>query len=91
MSDDASRHFQTQAPPEVAQASEGRSVTLTIILHPNNQIECHLPVNKVLAHGLLGVAAEQLALQNVLGVLKEMSQSADGGGLPGLLKKMGRR
>ena len=72
--------------PDVA----GRSVSLTITLHPNGQIEFSMPTNKVMAHGLLGAAQEQLAKLAMMQELQQMSKSANGGGVAGLLKKMGR-
>mgnify|MGYP001601223786 FL=1 len=72
--------------PDVA----GRSVSLTITLHPNGQIEFSMPTNKVMAHGLLGAAQEQLAKLAMMQELQQMSKAANGGGVAGLLKKMGR-
>ena len=90
MSDDAAQHFETTKPPEVTQDAQGRSVSLTITLHPNNQIEFNLPSNKILAHGLLGCAQEQLAKLAFMEELQRLGRHSNGGGLQGLLKKMGR-
>ena len=69
---------------------EGRSITMTITLHPNNQLEVNGPLgNKVLAYGLLGAAAQQLDQMYVLNELKQAA-ALNGGSLSGLLKKMGR-
>ena len=91
MSDEAAKHFEAQAPLELAQEAQGRSINLTITLHPNRQIEFSLPTNKLLAHGLLGVAQEQLTMLAVIEKVQQMAQQSNGGGLQGLLKKMGRR
>ena len=89
MSDESAEHFAKQAIPEMLLSTDGRSVTLTITLHPNGQIEFSLPANKILAYGLLGVAQEQLTKLHLIAELQQAKASASG--LNGLLKKMGRR
>lgn len=89
MSDEARTHFEQSKEPEV-EAPQGRSVTLSITLHPNNQIEFNFPANKILAHGLLGAAQEQMTKMSLVAELQQSTQPANGGGLGGLLKKMGR-
>ena len=85
MSDEAAQHFEA-LPGRNDVRPEGPSVTLSITLHPNGQIEFSLPSNKVLAHGLLGVAQEQLAKLAVMVDLKQTPASR--GGMAGLLKRM---
>ncbi len=87
MSDDAAKHFESEASPEMAKAAQGRSVTVTITLHPNGQIEFNLPANKVLAHGLLGVAQEQLTKLTLMAELQQQIPKSRGG-IDGLLKRM---
>ena len=89
MSDEYAGKVEQEKVEPVA-SPQGRSVTLSITLHPNGQIEFTLPVDKVLAHGLLGAAQEHLAMQETLGRLQQMAQAGNGGGIAGLLKKMGR-
>ena len=84
MSDDAAKHF--EASPKTVEAPQGRSVTLAITLHPNGQVEFSIPQNKVLAHGLLGMAQEQLAKLSTMAELQQAQQSR--GGIGGLLKRM---
>ena len=91
MSDEmAERVASEQAALKSQVAQGGRSVCLTITMHPNGQIEFSMPTNKVIAHGLLGVAQEQLAKIAMMQELQELAKSANGGGIQGLLKKMGR-
>ena len=69
----------------------GRSITLTITLQPNGQLELSGPLmNKVLANGLLGAAAQELHRLHLMKELEAMATKANGGGINGLLKKMGR-
>ena len=65
----------------------GRSVTLTVTLHPNGQIDFQMPSgNKILAYGLLEVARAQL---DKLYLIEESKQAqASRGGMGGLLKRM---
>ena len=90
MSDEAAKKFEEEIRVGT-ESAQGRSVTLSITLHPNGQIECSLPSNKVLAHGLLGVAGEQLAKISLMADMEKSANLANGGGMAGLLKKMGRR
>ena len=88
MSDDAAKHFDTEAKPE-ALPTEGRSVTLSVTMHPNGQIEFSMPRNKVLAHGLLGVAQAQLAKLDVMEeVAKAQAKVQQGNSVAGLMKRM---
>ena len=89
MSDEYAEKVKEELQPVKPEAS-GRSVSLSITLHPNGQIEFSMPTNKVMAHGLLGAAQEQLAKLAMMQELQQMSKSANGGGVAGLLKKMGR-
>lgn len=70
------------APP----SPDGRSMTLSITLHPNGQVEFNMPMNFVLAHGLLGMASSKLALLQLVQEAKQ--QQPVKGGLEGLLKRM---
>ena len=85
MSDEAAKSFETSS-KEDGVKPEGRSVTLSITLHPNGQIEFSLPTNKVLAHGLLGVAQEQLTKLAMVAEAQQATSSR--GGMNGLLKRM---
>ena len=79
--------FAKQVEKEASPLPEGRSVSLTITLHPNGQIEFNMPTNSILAHGLLGRAISKLTS---LEMIAEFNQSqAVRGGLNGLLRKMG--
>ena len=92
MSDNVAAHFEKDEEAKSIEVQpQGRSVTLTVTLHPNGQIECNLPSNKILAHGLLGVAMEQLAKMSLMSDVQQQAKSSNGGGIDGLLKKMGRR
>ena len=88
MSDDAAKHF--ESPPDSTPPPVGRSITLSITHHPNGQVEFHLPSNKVVAYGLLGMAMERLTCMSMMQDVQSQAQRANGGGLNGLLKKMGR-
>ena len=88
MSDEVAKQFEVQQ-PETPQTG-GRSVSLTVTLHPNNQIEFNLPNNKILSHGLLGATLEQMIKLAVMAELQTLAKSANGSGLAGLLKKLGR-
>ena len=84
MSDEVAKQFEAEPP---LLKSEGRSVTLSVTLHPNNEIYFQLPMgNKVLAYGLLEVARAQL---DKLYFMHEMKTTqASRGGIEGLLKRM---
>ena len=86
MSDDAAQHFSAQQPPEDGGTPKGRSLTLSITLHPNGQIDYSLPANRVLAYGLLGMAQEQLTKMTILAEAQQAASSR--GGMAGLLKRM---
>ena len=85
MSDAVAEKFSSEKPVDAVKP-EGRSVTLSITLPPNGQIEFSIPTNKVLAHGLLGAAQEQLIK---LSLMQEAGQAkAARGGIDGFLKRM---
>ena len=87
MSDEIAKHFGANAPEELTQAAQGRSITLTVTMHPNGQIEFSLPANKVLAHGLLGVAQEQLTKLALMAEMKQIGEAR--GGLRRFLQQNG--
>ena len=69
------------------QATGGRSVSLTITLHPNQQIEFNLPLgNKILLYGLLEAARAQADKLYLIEETKR--QSVSHGGIDGLLKRL---
>ena len=94
MSDAASEHFAIPSPeasasPPTPGMPAGKSVTLSITLHPNGQIEFQLPAgNKILSYGLLELARAQLDKTYLIGELQQQKQG--NGGINGLLKRMGR-
>lgn len=66
---------------------EGKSVTLSVTLHPNGQIDFQLPAgNKILAYGLIEVARAQLDKMYLLSEMKETVPPR--GGVEGMLKRM---
>ena len=85
MSDEIAKEFEAKETPQDS-SPDGRSVSLTITLHPNGQLEFNMPTNKVLAHGLLGVAQEQLIKLAMIAEAKQAAASR--GGINGLLKRM---
>ena len=90
MSDEVAKRFE-ESPPVATEGQGGRSVTLSITMHPNGQIEFSIPTNKVLAHGLLGAAQEQLAvLAFKTEIAKARALDRNGNGINGLLKRMGK-
>ena len=84
MSDEIAKQFQAETPEK--DAPQGRSVTLSITLHPNGQLEFSLPRQKVVAYGLLGCAQSELDKMNFMSDLEK--QAASRGGVGGLLKRM---
>ena len=91
MSDEMAEHVASERADLNSQVTQGgRSVSLTITMHPNGQIEFQMPANKVIAHGLLGVAQAQLTKIAMMQDVQQQAKSANGGGINGLLKKMGR-
>lgn len=91
MSDEIANSFEEQDKSETQPNASGRSVSLTITMHPNGQIEFSMPSNKVLAHGLLGAAQEQLAKLAVMSDVAQAKEQIRGGnGLAGLMKRMGK-
>lgn len=84
MSDEVAKQFEAK-PPEPDSAG-GRSVTLTITLHPNGQMDFSLPLNEMLAYFLLEKARAKL---DELALLRNTNQAAASrGGINGLLKRM---
>ena len=89
MSDEIAKQFQAIPNKEVTPES-GRSSSLIVTLHPNGEVQFQIPANKMVAHGLLGMAQTQLAKLELLQELQSQAKAANGGGINGLLKKMGR-
>lgn len=84
MSDEVAKQFETSK-PEVPQ--QGRSVTLTVTLHPDGSIEFQLPLNnKILCYGLIECARAQADKLYLIDEQKKVQASR--GGVPGLLKRM---
>ena len=84
MSNEVAKAF--EVPPSVEPPPAGRSVTLSITLHPNGQMDFSLPSNEILAYGLLAKASaklDELAL-----IRNAASAQASRGGVQGLLKRM---
>ena len=86
MSDDTAKQFEVKSPTEQAVKPEGRSVSFTITLHPNGQIEFSIPQNKILAYGLLGAAQEQMTKLSLMGEMQKAKASR--GGIGGLMQRM---
>lgn len=86
MSDNASQHFQSQQPASNGVKPEGRSLTLSITLHPNGSVDYSLPTNKILAYGMLSMAHEQLTKMTILAEAQQATAAR--GGMAGLLKRM---
>lgn len=88
MSDDAAKHFDTTK-PEAMNVQEGKSVTLSITLHPNGAIDFTMPAsNKILSYGLLECARAQL---DRMYLQAETKKSAIPSGVDGLLRRMNGR
>ena len=88
MSDDVLKHFEEQQTPSDPPKSAGKSVTLTITLHPNQQIDFQFPLqNKILAYGLLEVARAQLDKLYLVNEAKAQATTTPGG-VAGLLRRM---
>lgn len=86
MSDEVAKQFEKQQVPTVPGTPEGKSVTLSVTLHPNGEINFQLPAgNKILSYGLLEVTRAQL---DKLYLVNELKQSPPRGGVDGLLKRM---
>ena len=87
MSDEVAKEFETQKSPQTPGTPEGKSVTMSVTLHPNGQIDFQLPAgNKILAYGLIEVARAQL---DKMYLLSEMEKTVPPrGGVEGLLKRM---
>ena len=86
MSDQAANHFEHQEAPQTPGVPEGKSVTLSVTLHPNGQIEFQLPAgNKILAYGLVEMARAQL---DKAYLMQEAAAQAPRGGVNGLLRRM---
>ena len=85
MSDETAKAFEKT--PPVPEPTTGRSVTLSMTLHPNGQIDFQLPAgNKILAYGLVELARAQLDKTYLLEEIKQTQPSR--GGIDGLLKRM---
>lgn len=85
MSDEVAKQFEQEKSP--SPLPEGRSVSLTITMHPNGQVEFNIPQNLVLAHGLLGMASAKLTELQLISEAKRQ-QVARGNGVEGLLRKI---
>ena len=86
MSDEVAKQFETQKVPETPGMPEGKSVTLSVTLHPNGQIGFQLPLaNKILCYGLIESARAQA---DKLYLINELKQVPPRGGVEGLLKRM---
>ena len=93
MSDEAAEKFEQELKAARADGSvvQGRSVTVTITLQPDGQLEMSGPLqNKILMNGLLGAAIQQLHAMHLKSELVAMAKTSNSGGLAGMLKKMGR-
>ena len=90
MSDSYAEKVASEPPVTDAIKPEGRSVTLSATLHPNRQVDFQIPRDKIVAGGLLHAIQSQLAMMETMQKLQEMGKAANGGGIVGLLKKMGR-
>lgn len=87
MSDESAKHFTASAPDRVLVPEPNRSLTLSITLHPNGQIDFSLPAgNKILSYGLLECARAQLDKTYLLEELK--AAQASRGGIAGLVQRM---
>ena len=86
MSDDTAAKVDAE-PSATTGPPAGKSVTLSVTLHPNGQIDFQLPAgNKILAYGLVEVARAQL---DKIFLLQEVKASpAAQNGMRGLLKRM---
>ena len=86
MSDEMAKAFEAQQ-PQIPGTPEGKSVTLSVTLHPNGQIDFQLPAgNKILAYGLVEVARAQLDKMYLMNELQQNPPPR--GGMEGLLKRM---
>ena len=81
MSDEFAKQVEKDASP----LPDGRSVSLSVTMHPNGQVEYSLPTNLVLAHGLLGMAAAKLTELQM--TMEFKTKQGVRGGLNGLLRK----
>jgi len=84
MSDETAKKFEPTPAEETTKPS--RSVTLSITMHPDGAIEFSIPQNKVLAHGLLGCAQEQMTKLSLIGEMQKAK--ATRGGVSGLMQRM---
>ena len=86
MSDEVAKQFEA-AKPESETKEQGRSVTLSITLQPNGQIDFQLPAqNKILAYGLLECARAKLDEMYLVQAAQKAQPSR--GGINGLMKRM---
>lgn len=87
MSDAMADKVEAERQAHTPGADPGKSVTLSVTLHPNGQIDFQLPAaNKILAYGLIETARAQL---DKLYLMEESKRAASSrGGMNGLLKRM---
>ena len=90
MSDEMAERVEAERATPAPQESMGRSVTLSATMHPNGQVEFAIPKNKIVAHGLNGMIAAELAKMEVLQAMNALQakETASRGGINGLLKRM---
>lgn len=87
MSDEVARAFEAKVPQELPGAPPQKSVTLSVTLQPDGEIQFQLPVgNKILAYGLLEVARAQLDKLYLVNELKQATPPR--GGVDGFLRRM---
>lgn len=87
MSDEMAKQFETQKVPETPGTPEGKSVTLSVTLHPDSSVEFRFPAkNKILSYGMVELARAQLDKMYLLAEMKDMVSPR--GGVEGLLKRM---
>ena len=90
MSDQAADHFEKEMSQATPGTTEGKSVTQSVTLHPNGQIEFNLVMgNKILAYGLIEVMRAQLDKLFLSQEINKAQPPMRNGGLGGLMKKMG--
>lgn len=87
MSDEVAKQFEAQPSPATPGAPEGKSVTLSVTLHPNGEIQFQLPMgNKILCYGLIEMARAQMDKMVLMNELKQATPPR--GGAAGLLRRM---
>ena len=86
MSDEVAKTFEAQK-PVAESASTGRSVTLSVTMHPNGQVDFQFPQGgKVLIYGMIELARAQFDKMILTTELQKAQASR--GGMNGLLKRM---